>query len=620
MSSESLPSIEDLSTTGMLHVEQQCNHFEDAWKAWRSRPRPVLEDHLGDVTGPAAGVLFCELLHLELAYRRQHGEMPALEDYLPRFPDRERLLRGVFDDEGPEEAAPPQTPAPTCDLEATGAYQPAAEGGSSPGPPQVPGYTIEGELGRGAMGVVYKARQGKLDRVVALKMILAGGHASAQELARFLTEAKAVARLQHPHIVQIHEVGEHNGLSFFSMEFCAGGSLADHLDGTPLPPNQAARLVEALARAAQAAHNRELIHRDLKPANILLAARDGAADAARPELASPTFWERWTPKLADFGLARDLQTSGKTASGAIVGTPSYMAPEQADGRTKQVGPAADVYALGVILYECLTGRPPFRAATLLETLEQVRTQEPVPVRRLQPRTPRDLEIVCLKCLEKDARDRYPSAEALADDLSRYRRGEPIRELPGVWDWLRHALRTRPPPPASYSWITLVWYGLICLLVHAAIFGLVQAGQPVGWVWAALVANWAGQVLVTWWYQVRRLRWIPERERHSVMISVGYLLGTIGLALAFVPWSGDAPAREALGLYPALAGVSGTQLFGLAPTHWSRFYLMGLGMIALVPVMALWPDAAPLLYGATFAACLWYWAYSIVVTFRCPAVS
>jgi serine/threonine-protein kinase len=269
----------------------------------------------------------------------------------------------------------------------------------------VPGYEILDKLGEGGMGVVYKARHLKLNRIVALKMILSGGHARSAELARFQTEAEAIARLQHPNIVQVHEVGEHEGRPFFSLEFCPGGSLDHKLKGTPLPAQEAARLVHTLALAMQAAHDKNVIHRDLKPANVLLS-EDG------------------TPKITDFGLARKLDAAGQTASGAIMGTPSYMAPEQAGGKTRELGPACDVYALGAILYEVLTGRPPFRAATPLETVLQVVTDEPVPPSQLQSKTPRDLETICLKCLHKEPARRYGSAQALAEELGRFQRGEP----------------------------------------------------------------------------------------------------------------------------------------------------------------------------------------------------
>jgi WD40 repeat protein/tRNA A-37 threonylcarbamoyl transferase component Bud32 len=275
----------------------------------------------------------------------------------------------------------------------------------------MPGYEILGELGRGGMGVVYKAKHSKLGRIVALKMILAGGHAGEADLARFRTEAESLARLQHPNIVQVYEVGDHEGKPFFSLEFCAGGALDKKLGGTPLPPKEAARLVETLARAMHAAHQANVIHRDLKPANVLLLA-DG------------------TPKITDFGLAKKLDdASGQTQSGAIMGTPSYMAPEQAGGKSATMGPPADIYALGAILYELLTGRPPFKAATPLDTIMQVVSNEPVPPSQLQSKTPRDLETICLKCLNKSPDQRYASAKALAEDLRRLLADEPIAARP-----------------------------------------------------------------------------------------------------------------------------------------------------------------------------------------------
>jgi hypothetical protein len=311
---------------------------------------------------------------------------------------------------------PPPSISDSETLAPTGSA-PAASSGAS-----VPGYEILRELGRGGMGVVYQARHLKLNRTVALKMILAGGHAGEADLARFQTEAEAIARLQHPNIVQVHEVGEHEGKPFFSLEFCAGGSLERKLAGTPLPPKEAASLVETLARAMQAAHEQHVIHRDLKPANVLLA-EDG------------------TPKITDFGLAKKLDEAGQTASGAVMGTPSYMAPEQAGGKSAGIGPLCDVYALGAILYECLTGRPPFKAASGLDTIMQVLSEEPLPPSRLQTKTPRDLETVCLKCLQKEPHKRYASAAALAEDLRRCQHGEPITARPvgrleRAWKWAR----------------------------------------------------------------------------------------------------------------------------------------------------------------------------------------
>jgi WD40 repeat protein len=280
------------------------------------------------------------------------------------------------------------------------------------GTPAVPGYEVLGTLGRGGMGVVYRARHLGLDRPVALKMILAAGHADEAEVTRFLAEAQALAALQHPNVVQVHDSGRHDGRPFMALELVPGGSLHDRLNGGPLPPAEAARLVEGVARGVQAAHAAGIVHRDLKPGNVLLAA-DG------------------TPKVTDFGLAKRVEgeDAGLTRTGAVLGTPSYMAPEQAGGDGKRVGPAADVYALGAILYECLTGRPPFRAAGVMDTLLLVLTTEPLPVRALQPAAPRDLETICLKCLHKEPGKRYATAAALADDLRRWRAGEPILARP-----------------------------------------------------------------------------------------------------------------------------------------------------------------------------------------------
>ena len=346
----------------------------------------------------------------------------------------------------------------TADPDATGPEL-TPSGGTLPGaatakPPMslsVPGYEILQELDRGGMGVVYKARQVGFNRIVALKMILSGAHAGAAERRRFRIEAEAVARLQHPNIVQVYEVGEHDGMPYFSMEFCPGGSLGQKLQGTPLAPKEAARLVETLAQAVQAAHDKGVIHRDLKPGNVLMA-EDG------------------TPKVVDFGLAKQMDAAGQTQSGAVMGTPSYMAPEQAAGQVKEIGPATDVYALGAILYECLTGRPPFKGPTMLDTLTQVQSNEPVRPRQLQPTTPRELEAICLKCLEKQPRRRYGAAADLAADLGRWQRGEPVLARPvGAvergWKWARR----RPALAAAYG-----------LLAAALLLG--GGGGGATWLW------------------------------------------------------------------------------------------------------------------------------------------
>jgi WD40 repeat protein len=351
----------------------------------------------------------------------RHGDL-ALElqsflanrDLMNRLAEPDATLGFPATEGTADEASGPAIESPTWPKDDSGVSQ-----AQSAGPP---GYEILGLLGRGGMGVVYRARQASLNRIVALKMVLAGAHADPQRRARFYNEAKAVARLQHPNIVQIFEVSEHGSLPYYSMEFVENGSLAQRMDGTPWPVAKTVALVEALARAVQAAHQARIIHRDLKPANVLLTAQG-------------------TPKIADFGLAKWLDQEAQTETGMVLGTPSYMAPEQAGGRSKEVGPPADVFALGVIIYELLTGRPPFRGPTPMDTYYQVLNADAVPPSQLQAKVPRDLETICLKCLEKEPSRRYADGAELADDLARFIRGEPVHARPiskaeRTWRWCR----------------------------------------------------------------------------------------------------------------------------------------------------------------------------------------
>jgi tRNA A-37 threonylcarbamoyl transferase component Bud32 len=393
-------------------------------------------------------------------------------------------------------------------------------------PRTVGGYEVIEEIGRGGMGIVYKARQPGLNRVVALKVILSGEHAGPEARARFRAEAEAVARLQHPNVVQIYEVGEHSGLPFISLEYCPGGSLDRQLAGRPLPPGKSAATIRALAEAVQAAHTAGVVHRDLKPANILL-------DAAG------------TPKVTDFGLAKRLGEAGKTATGAILGTPSYMAPEQADCKGRPVGPAADVYALGAILYECLTGRPPFKAAHLLATVRQVVTEEPVPPRQLNPQTPRDLQTISLKCLEKDPRRRYPSARALADDLLAYQRGEPIAARPpGVFGRIDRWARSRPALAATWIALTLLYLNHLALLA----LGAPNEGGDFHW--------FATGVTVVWASGAAAFQWLSSRPRWSTVATYGWAALDVVMATLMMA-RGQGPRSALVVGYPLL--IVGTAL-------------------------------------------------------------
>ena len=334
---------------------------------------------------------------------------------------------------------------------------PSAEASDDPSPtmitagmPLIPGYMLKSELGRGGMGVVFHAVQLGLNRPVALKMVLAGAYADAAQRSRFRSEAETIAKLHHPGIVQIYEIGEFEGMPFYSLELTEGGSLADKLTGQPFAPREAAQFIETLAQAVHVAHQKGVVHRDLKPGNILLTA-EGA------------------PKISDFGLAKSADPDAlHTVDGAILGTPTYMAPEQAAGRLDQIGPATDVYALGAILYEMLVGKPPFKGASMMDTLEQVRHGEPRDLHLLQQAVPRDLATISLKCLEKEPRNRYGSAIELAEDLQRYLNDRPIRaRRTPLWERGRKWVRRHPT---------------LTTVLLAMGFLLVSLGGVAWWVW------------------------------------------------------------------------------------------------------------------------------------------
>jgi serine/threonine protein kinase len=420
-------------------LEHLCN---DQVRRWRRGLRVPVEAYLSlhpqlrdDVEGTF------ELIYNEFLLREELGEPPALDEFRWRFPrfvprlQRQVELHDVLGREEPDDAAPSE---PTVHDESG-----ATDGPGAGGRFIAPGYRLMGELGRGGMGAVYKAWQVRLKRVVAVKLIRADAYADTGAAARFQAEAEAAARFQHPNIVPVFEVGEFEGMGYLVLEYAAGGGLDRRFAGALQPPEDSARLIETLARAIHYAHQRGIIHRDLKPANVLLT-EDGV------------------PKITDFGLAKLLEREeGLTRAGEIMGTPSYMAPEQVAGLSDQVTSATDVYALGAILYEALTGRPPFKGTTPLSTLEQVARQEPLAPGKLQRHLPRDIETICLKCLEKEPSRRYPSAHELADDLNRYLHAQPIRARPTppwerAWKWARR----RPSVAAALAALSVA---LITLL-------------------------------------------------------------------------------------------------------------------------------------------------------------
>jgi WD40 repeat protein len=433
-------------------LESAVKRFEHAW---RQGPRPALEDYLP--AGDGRQLVLVELVHIDLELRLKAGEAARVEEYFDRYPQlagdrstaveliaieyqlRRRGEPGLALDDYLQRFPQyrevlPQQLDPATLLGSATPRRPAGLPGHAP--VEVAGYEILEVLGRGGMGIVYKARHRALNRLVALKMIRFDGHAEPGDVSRFRREAALVAQLQHPHIVQIYEIGEQAGRPFFAMEFIAGGSLDRHLAGTPQPARAAAQLVETLARTIHHAHQHDIIHRDLKPANILLQKSEipnPQSETNRPTEVSDSGFQisDFTPKVTDFGLAKLLHGTAarSTQSGEVLGTPSYMAPEQAAGKSAPFGPATDVYGLGSILYDMLTGRPPFKAETALETLLQVQFTDPVSPSHLQPKLPRDLVTICLRCLQKEPRQRYASALALAEDLRRFLDGRPIQARP-----------------------------------------------------------------------------------------------------------------------------------------------------------------------------------------------
>ena len=478
MSDKPSHNLDGLDIDMARQIDAVCRRFEADRREGR---QPRVEDYLDDVPGEVRPALCAELVALErelgppddTVARPESGPAPAPEPQTalgqsavaeaptiaPGTPRTVPLPGAAPSSVHEESTLPPfDQPQSPHDLPTAAGLDQAAPVGSHAAEPvrirYFGDYEIMSEIARGGMGVVFLARQMSLNRPVALKMILAGQLANETDVKRFYTEAEAAANLDHPGIVPIFEVGQHEGQHYFSMGFVEGQSLSQRLASGPLPPREAAALMAKVADAIEYAHQCGVIHRDLKPGNILLD-------------------QKGNPRVTDFGLARKIQgDSGLTGSGQIMGTPSYMPPEQAGGRRGEVGPAADVYALGATLYCAVTGRPPFQAATAMDTVIQVLSDEPVPPRRLNASIPRNLETICLKCLEKEPGQRYASAAALAADLRRFLTGEPIAARPVTrLERLAKWARRKPTLAAAYT------LGLLAVLLG----GL---GGTAVWQWRA----------------------------------------------------------------------------------------------------------------------------------------
>jgi eukaryotic-like serine/threonine-protein kinase len=523
--------VRDLETVPLslrLRVNSACDRFESEWKAGN---RPTIEDHLEAVPEAERSAHFFELLALELDLRRARDEKPSREEYRLRFPDQFRAIESAFQPEARDQTIDYSPAMEELTLALEGA--PADRAIERPAIPEFGDYELLEEIARGGMGVIYRARHKLLNRVVALKMILAGRFASPEETRRFQLEAEMAASFDHPNIVPVYDIGVHEGLIYFSMKLVEGESLCHHLPRLAKDFRAAAHLMATVARAVHYAHGRGFIHRDLKPANILVDALD-------------------KPHVTDFGLARRIHAdAGLTQSGAILGTPSYMAPEQAAGRGGDLTEVVDVYSLGAVLYELMTGRPPFRAETVMETLVQVLEREPRPPSQVRPGIPPDLESICLRCLGKSPADRYPTAEALAEDLERFANREAVVARPASpWMRLRRWCRREPELAARVGGLlilgTLVQINYLRGAVHGLKAHLMVTAISILWVLASAIYQFA----------LRRERWTEE-------IRLAWL-GTEVVLITAVLRIRDNPTSSTVIVYALLIAAAGL---------WSRVRLV-----------------------------------------------
>jgi eukaryotic-like serine/threonine-protein kinase len=539
----------------------------------------------------------------QLNEQARRGQEPQLEAAIADNPDLSEELRSLWAAArvADEFTRPPGNSAAagsSADIRAAGLAEQLTVSGHDQAPPSrdFGDYELLEELGRGGMGVVWKAWQKSLRRTVALKMILRGVHATAADLARFQVEATAAGNLHHPNIVSVFDAGVHDGLAFFTMRYVEGQTLARTMAGSPLRPRDAARYLARVSRAVQHAHERGILHRDLKPSNVLID-RDGQA------------------LVTDFGLAKRVpatdgtpaEKTSLTQSGALIGTPSYMAPEQVSGNRGVPGPASDIYSLGVILYEMLTGRPPFQGATPVDTLLLVLEQDPVRPRLLNPKVDPDLELICLKCLQKEPGLRYSSAAELAADLEAFLNGEQlsVRSLGvrALITFFTRAFRETHHAPVLENWGVLwMWHSLAISLLCVLTSWLKWQGYQAP-LWYLLL--WGGGLIVwgsIFWGLRKRGGPVLFVERQVAHVWGAAVAATIVLFVA--EWILELPV---LTLSPILAVIAGMTFVVKAGMLSGEFYWAAAAEFATAVPMAWlgrigYEYLEPLLFGAVAALC------------------
>jgi serine/threonine-protein kinase len=567
-------SLADLSEAQFRLLDKLCDEFERSWQnALRhGGERPRLEAVLSQLDEATRAPGLRELLKVEIAQRREHGEEPVLHDYTERFPEIQALLPAILARPQLDAADPTTIPEVT---ESTRRIE-------APEADQIPGYRLMRRLGGGSMGEVFLASQlfstpEDALRSVALKAIRSELLPSPRHRQIMENDIRIAAQLDHPHIVRILHIGPADGLLYYTMPFLKGGSLAERIDRKPLPSRLAAELLLPVVQAVEYLHGQPspVIHLDLKPGNILLDSNG-------------------TPHVADFGLARLLSAAdGKRLTSRPAGTPEYMAPEQFEG---WVSPACDIYGLGAILYEMLTGRPPFVGAAWGDTMRQVCNQDPVPPRALNAEAEPGLEAICLKCLEKDPQYRYQNARELADDLRRVLADELPRALTVGWrEWLGRHLAREIRFEAAGDWSNaLLWQAGLSLPAYLTVYGLLTMGcpAPMFWLWLLILiplAEW-GPYLVP-----RKGKRYDPREREIILLWVSVCLAKAILFGLTCPLWGSVQPEEVYRFFPASMAVSGLMLCLEGRLYLGRLYIFGLLDFLIAILMSVWLPVAPLVF-------------------------